>query len=88
MMLFMATSKSALQTSVPDDMRRRVMGVWAPIFGGMMHFGSLVSGGLTRKVGMPGTIIFGAIICIIAAAVTLCVVQRRDRSAEGAKAKA
>lgn len=88
MMLFMATSNSALQTSVPDDMRGRVMGVWALIFGGMMPFGSLVSGGLARKVGVPGTIIFGAIVCSIAAAVTLCVVQRRDRSAEGAKAKA
>ena len=38
MMLFMATSNSALQISVPDDMRGRVMGVWALIFGGMMPF--------------------------------------------------
>ena len=47
----------------------------------MMPFGSLVAGGLARMVGVPMTIIFGAIICILAAAVTLCVVQRRDRSA-------
>jgi MFS family permease len=86
MMLFMATSNSAIQTSVPDEMRGRVMGVWALIFGGMMPFGSLVSGGLARMVGVPMTIIIGAIICILAAAVTLCVVQRRDRSA-GAKRK-
>ena len=88
LMLFMATSNSAIQTSVPDDMRGRVMGVWALIFGGMMPFGSLVSGGLARMVGVPITIIIGAIICILAAAVTLCVVQRRDRSAAGAKPKA
>lgn len=84
MMLFMATSNSALQISVPDNMRGRVMGVWALIFGGMMPFGSLVAGGLARMVGVPMTIIFGAIICILAAAVTLCVVQHRDRSAAGA----
>ncbi len=85
MMLFMATSNSALQTSVPDDMRGRVMGVWALIFGGMMPFGSLISGGLAKMIGVPATIIIGATICILAAAVTLCVVQRRDRSKAGAK---
>jgi len=60
-----------------------VMGIWALIFGGMMPFGSLVSGGLARMVGVPVTIVCGASICILAAAVTLCVVQRRDRSAAG-----
>lgn len=84
MMLFMATSNSAIQTSVPDDMRGRVMGVWALIFGGMMPFGSLVAGSLAHMVGVPMTIIIGAVICILAAAVTLCVVQRRDRSTTGA----
>lgn len=84
MMLFMATSNSALQTSVPDGMRGRVMGIWALIFGGMMPFGSLISGALARIVGVPVTIIIGAVICILAAAVTLTIVRRRDRSAAGA----
>lgn len=59
MMLFMATSNSALQISVPYNMRGRVMGVWALIFGGMMPFGSLVAGGLARLVGVPMIIILG-----------------------------
>ncbi len=84
MMLFMATSNSALQTSVPDEMRGRVMGVWALIFGGMMPFGSLEAGVLARAVGVPATIVIGATICIIAAAITLVIVQRRDRAAGAA----
>lgn len=79
LMLFLSTSNSALQTSVPDEMRGRVMGVWALIFGGMMPFGSLEAGVLARVVGVPATMIIGATICALAAAVTLVIVQRRDR---------
>jgi MFS family permease len=81
MMLFLSTSNSALQTSVPDEMRGRVMGVWALIFGGMMPFGSLEAGVLARLVGVPATMVIGAVICAIAAAVTLAVVSRRDQTA-------
>ncbi len=86
LMLFLSTSNSALQTSVPDEMRGRVMGVWALIFGGMMPFGSLEAGVLARVVGVPATMIIGATICALAAAVTLVIVQGRDRvMAEAAK---
>jgi len=81
MMLFMSTSNSALQTSVPDEMRGRVMGVWALIFGGMMPFGSLEAGMLARMVGVPVTMIIGAAICSLAAAVTLAVIRRRTKAA-------
>ncbi|MDR3404990.1 MAG: MFS transporter [Chthoniobacter sp.] len=85
LMLFLSTSNSALQTSVPDEMRGRVMGVWALIFGGMMPFGSLEAGVLARVVGVPVTMIIGAIVCAIAAAVTLVIIQRRER--DSAKSK-
>jgi MFS family permease len=81
MMLFLSTSNSALQTSVPDEMRGRVMGVWAMIFGGMMPFGSLEAGVLARVVGVPATMGIGAVICALAAAVTLVYVRRRDQAA-------
>ncbi len=80
MMLFLSTSNSALQTSVPDEMRGRVMGVWALIFGGMMPFGSLEAGVLARVVGVPATMAIGAVICALAAAVTLVIVRRRDQA--------
>ncbi|MEI9897051.1 MAG: MFS transporter [Chthoniobacter sp.] len=81
MMLFLSTSNSALQTSVPDEMRGRVMGIWALIFGGMMPFGSLEAGVLARVVGVPTTMIIGAVICALAAAVTRIVIDRRRRAA-------
>lgn len=80
MMLFLSTSNSALQTSVPDEMRGRVMGVWALIFGGMMPFGSLEAGVLARVVGVPVTMVIGAGICALAAAVTLLVIRRREQA--------
>ena len=82
MMLFLSTSNSALQTSVPDEMRGRVMGVWALIFGGMMPFGSLEAGVLARVVGVPATMMIGAAICAVAAAATLVIIHRREQAAE------
>ncbi len=70
MMLFMSTSNTLIQTSVPDEMRGRVMGVWALIFGGMVPVGSLEAGALAHWVGTPVTIGFGAIVSAVAAFVT------------------
>jgi predicted MFS family arabinose efflux permease len=70
MMVFFSTSNSLVQTSVPDEMRGRVMGVWALIFGGMVPIGSLEAGILARWIGTPATIAVGAVICALAAFVT------------------
>ncbi len=78
MMLFFSTSNTTVQTIVPDEMRGRVMGIWALIFGGMIPFGSLEAGALAHYVGTSATLAVGAVICALAAAVTLVVVRRRD----------
>ena len=70
MMVFFSTSNSLVQTSVPDEMRGRVMGVWALIFGGMVPIGSLEAGILARWIGTPATIAVGAVICSLGAFVT------------------
>jgi predicted MFS family arabinose efflux permease len=80
MMLFLSTSNSALQTGVPDEMRGRVMGIWALIFGGMMPFGSLEAGILAHGLGVSVTMIIGAGICALAAIVTLLIVRRREQA--------
>ena len=56
MMVFFSTSNTLVQTSVPDEMRGRVMGVWALIFGGMVPIGSLEAGALAHWIGTPATI--------------------------------
>jgi len=78
MMLFFSTSNTTVQTIVPDEMRGRVMGIWALIFGGMIPFGSLEAGALAHYVGTPATFGIGACICALAAMVTLIIVRRRD----------
>jgi MFS family permease len=80
MMIFFSTSNTLVQTSVPDDMRGRVMGVWALIFGGMIPIGSLWAGMLARWVGTPATIGFNAVVCAIAAFVTWLNIRGRPSS--------
>lgn len=53
MMLFFSTINTSIQTSVPDHLRGRVMGIWAVVFGGMMPVGSLQAGTLSQKVRCP-----------------------------------
>jgi MFS family permease len=84
MMLFFSTSNTVLQTIVPDDMRGRVMGVWSVVFGAMIPVGSLEAGALANRIGAPGTIAFGAVVCAVAAVITLVVVRRRE-AASGAE---
>jgi MFS family permease len=78
MMLFFSTSNTVLQTIVPDEMRGRVMGVWSLVFGAMIPLGSLEAGTLANSIGVPITIAFGALVCAVAAVVTLWIVRRRD----------
>src|ERR1051326_3952890 len=78
MLLFFSTSNTLLQTIVPDEMRGRVMGVWSLVFGAMIPLGSLEAGGVAHFAGTPFALAFGAIICALAALVTLIIIRRRD----------
>ncbi|HTG44319.1 MAG TPA: MFS transporter, partial [Verrucomicrobiae bacterium] len=70
MMLFFSTINTVIQTSVPDQMRGRIMGIWALVFGGMMPLGSFQAGALSHYFGVLGTIQIGATICILAGVIT------------------
>jgi MFS family permease len=76
--LYFSTSNTVLQTIVPDEMRGRVMGIWTLVFGGMMPLGSLQAGLMADVVGTSATIAIGALICALAALVTLNVVRKRE----------
>jgi MFS family permease len=78
MLLFFSTSNTVLQTIVPDEMRGRVMGVWSLVFGSMIPLGSLEVGALAHWLGTPFSLGFGAVICAVAALVTLLVIRRRE----------
>lgn len=81
MLLFFSSANSAVQTSVSDDMRGRVMGIWALAFGGTVPIGSLEAGTLAHYIGSPATITIGAITCASAAfAVWLSTRTRTERA--------
>lgn len=85
MLLYFSTTNTLIQTSVPDTMRGRVMGIWALVFGGMMPIGGLESGMLAHAVGVPLAVAGGALVCACAGLVTWWVVRRHpSQGSEGA----
>ena len=78
LVLYFSTSNTVLQSIVPDEMRGRVMGIWALIFGGMIPLGSLEAGLLADAIGTSATMAIGALICALAALVTLHVIRKRE----------
>jgi MFS family permease len=76
MLLYFSTTNTLLQTSVADNMRGRVMGIWALVFGGMMPVGGLEAGVFSQWLGVPPTIALGAVVCGGAALVTWLIVRR------------
>ena len=77
MLLYFSTTNTLIQTSVADQMRGRVMGIWALIFGGMMPVGGLEAGTLSHWLGVPWTIAIGAMVCGAAALFTWLYVRRQ-----------
>jgi MFS family permease len=78
LVLYFSTSNTVLQSIVPDEMRGRVMGIWTLIFGGMIPLGSLEAGLMADWLGTPATMAIGALICSLAAFVTLHVIRKRE----------
>jgi MFS family permease len=76
MLLYFSTTNTLIQTSVSDEMRGRVMGIWALIFGGMMPLGGLEAGMLAHRLGVPISVAVGAAVCGAAAFGTWLSVRR------------
>jgi MFS family permease len=76
MMLFFSTINTSIQTTVHDEFRGRVMGIWALVFGGMMPLGSLQAGFLSQNFGVLASIQVGAMICAAAGIATWVVIRR------------
>ncbi len=77
MLLFFSTTNTLLQLSSSDEMRGRVMGIWALIFGGMTPLGGLEAGTFSHYLGLRAAIAIGAGICAAAALVVWLMVRRR-----------
>ena len=71
MIIFFATANTSVQTRVPDELRGRVMGIYALAFLGLTPFGSLIAGSLARTFSASFAVALGAGICILAGLIIL-----------------
>jgi len=61
----MAATNTIVQSRVPDELRSRVMAVYATMFMGVQPIGSLIAGGIAKHIGAPYTLtIFGALVLV------------------------
>jgi MFS family permease len=73
----MAATNTTVQNRVPDELRGRVMAVYATMFMGVQPVGSLLAGGVARHIGAPRTLtIFGVIVLLASLYFVFRVVMR------------
>lgn len=65
----LAASNTLIQTLVREEMRGRVMALYATAFLGMATFGSLLAGVVAGLIGAGWTLVGGGVACILGAAV-------------------
>src|ERR1700683_5616207 len=61
----MAATNTTVQNRVPDELRSRVMAVYAMMFMGVQPIGSLVAGGVAKHIGAPRTLAAFGTLCFL-----------------------
>jgi len=69
MMVQMASSNTLIQSMVPDELRGRMMALYAMMFMGTGPFGALLAGSIAERIGAPLTVAAGGALTILAAIV-------------------
>ena len=61
----MAATNTLIQNRVPDELRSRVMAVYATMFMGVQPIGALIGGVLAKRIGAPHTLtVFGSLVLV------------------------
>ena len=60
-----ATANTAIQLTVPDALRGRVLSVYTTVFAGSTPIGGLVAGSLASSLGVPFALGFGAVLSLL-----------------------
>lgn len=61
----MAATNTLIQNRVPDELRSRVMAVYATMFMGVQPIGALIAGGVAKHIGAQNTLtIFGSLVLL------------------------
>ncbi|HET6143619.1 MAG TPA: MFS transporter [Candidatus Acidoferrales bacterium] len=71
MMMQFTASNTLIQAMVPDQLRGRMMSLYAMMFLGMTPFGSLLAGFLADHIGAPKTVALGGLVSCIGGLVFL-----------------
>jgi MFS family permease len=85
----MAATNTTVQNRVPDELRGRVMAVYATMFMGVQPIGALLAGGIAKRMGAPLTLAFFGSLCLAGSLVfAVWVMMRMRATAEAAQAQA
>jgi len=61
----MAATNTLIQSRVPDELRSRVMAVYATMFMGVQPIGALIAGGMAKRIGPQDTLtVFGSLVLL------------------------
>ncbi len=82
--LQMTATNTLIQNRVPDELRGRVMAVYATMMMGMQPVGALIAGGLAKHAGAPTTLAVFGILVLLGSLVFLFRVVKRLRPAQAA----
>ena len=61
----LAATNTIVQDRVPDELRSRLMAVFATMFMGVQPLGALVAGGVAKRIGAPYALSAFGSICLI-----------------------
>jgi MFS family permease len=79
----MAATNTTLQNRVPDQLRGRIMAVYATMFMGIQPIGSLIAGGVAKRIGAPYTLAVFGTLCLLGSMIFIFrVVLRVQRQPE------
>jgi MFS family permease len=85
----MAATNTTVQNRVPDELRGRVMAVYATMFMGVQPIGALLAGGIAKRVGAPMTLACFGLVCLVGSLIFVAWVLTRVRTpAEAAPVQA
>jgi MFS family permease len=77
----MAATNTIIQERVPDEMRSRLMAVYATMFMGVQPIGALLAGGVAKRIGAPDTLLlFGSLVLAGCIVFILLVVTKTNKS--------
>jgi MFS family permease len=77
----MAATNTIIQERVPDEMRSRLMAVYATMFMGVQPIGALLAGGIAKRIGAPDALLlFGVTVLAGCIAFILLVAVKMHKS--------